>query len=222
MLTFLIFFLSECSCTERFGTAWDITHYATAILLYQQRFSSIFLWEKGNVVVSWWYQLQCWGLIASWVLLRQITAPQVIPSLFPPTTALACWSGYSQHAQKGSAWVYFSQCLFPTSPPAWQNTNLCLSCSHSPHEPLALQGFIKVYGISCCLMPSTAAYFPKRNTLWAASGLFCPGCNQSLKGSVDWESLFCSWGHLHSSYILVVFFPGLASSVESVADNHKL
>lgn len=166
MLTFLIFFLSECSCTERFGTAWDITHYATAILLYQQTFSSIFLWEKGNVVVSWWYQLQCWGLIASWVPLRQIIAPQVIPSLFPPTTALACWSGYSQHAQKGSAWVYFSQCLFPTSPPAWQNPNLCLSCSHSPHEPLALQGFIKVYGISCCLMPSTAAYFPKRNTLY--------------------------------------------------------
>lgn len=155
-----------------FGTAWGITQQQSCFTNSFLHFC--ILWEKGDVVASWWYQLQCSGWIASGVPLRQVRAPQVIPSLSPPTTALTCWSGYSRDAQEEwCVWFYFSQCLLSDHHLHYR-IPICTSLAPIPLiGPLALQGFIKVYRISCCLMPSTAAGFLKRNTFCVTSGFFC-------------------------------------------------
>lgn len=224
VLTFLVFLM----WVLLYWVFWDSTrHYPRAILLYQQFPAFLYLIEKEDAVVSWWCKWQCSGWIASGASLRQVRAPQVILSLFPPTTALTCWGGYSQHAQKEwCVWFDFSQCLL-SGPHLHYRIPICTSLVPIPlFGPLALQGCIKVYSISCCLMPSTAALFlttktPSELFLGFSVQVEINPCRALLTVGASFAA-----GAISTALISLLWFffsPRLfANSVEFVTENHKL
>lgn len=125
--------------------------------------SCIFVSYERREMLWWVGGINCSaqaGLLVSGAPLSQIRAPKVILSLFPPITALTCWNGYSQHAQKEwCVWFDFSHSLLSDAH-LHCRIPICTSLAPIPLTgPLALQAYVKVYRISCCLMPSTAACF---------------------------------------------------------------
>lgn len=189
-LHFFFFFLCESSCTEWLGTAWGMTQQQSCF--NSREFPAFsYLTREGRCCGELVVSMAMFRLDASGVPLRQVTAPKVIPSLFPHTTALAWWSGYSWQAQKKwCVWFCFSQCLLSDSHLHYR-IPVCTSVVPIPLiEPLAFQRFIQDFLLSaapyCCMF--------SKNTFWVASESFCPGCNQSLWGPTEWESLFLQLG----------------------------
>lgn len=139
------------------------------------------------------------------------------PSLLSPIPEFPCWSGYRQHTEeKPCVWFCFSQCLLHYPHPCY-SISVCtfpvpipLHCAFSP------SGFFKVYGISCCLMPSAAVYFLKRKHLLSEVLGFLSGLQSVPARLLQTGSLT---QHLYSPG---VFLGLLANSMVFVPENHKL
>lgn len=124
--------------------------------------------EKGDIVMSRWYITNCSARVGLLVehLSGKFTAPWVFPPLLFPTPAFPWWSGYSRHAQeRWCVWFSFSRCLLPYSHPCY-SISVCTFPFPIPlHHACSASGFITVWRISCCLMPSAAVRFLRRGDL---------------------------------------------------------
>lgn len=200
---------------------WENTrYYLTAVLLYWQNLLCFhILKEKGDVVMSWGFITSCSaqvGLLVEHLWGKLQHHRWSLPCSLPPQYFHA---GANTHRSDISVFPSVPASL---SPPCYSISACAFPAPIPLHCAFRASGFINVYTISCCLMPSAAVYFLRRKHLLKCC--FFLSRLQTIPAGPCWQGErpleLESPPQLSSSPC--VFPRLLANSIVFVMENHKL